>query len=355
VGEWEADGARHGDDVELARELAVTTVVGATGAPAELRERIGGALQTTSPEDIAFSPTSGAYAGIAAAPLSERAQAVLQKYQIVPDDWIDIKPNGQLYLSNMRLRSIFHEAFQFGGWALAPVQANFTPVRVDKTDRYGKAYQHVTLYREYRFYAEGRFQRQMMGAGDYLTNNADANYSDAAEGCESYALNRAGKFFGIASQCWDKAYAEWWKSQFAFKSGDVWKKKAAANKLDPKTATGVANVNPPTEAKRNAGAGPTANPPADTPRADDVAPVSGSTRNETAVIQVGSFGKSWKHGQTPCLMVKDMDGGTWSFRGADVIAVAESAMDNKRRVLIEYLTVGKYRNVVDAQFMDGDE
>src|SRR5262249_9928891 len=133
------------------------------------------------------------YIGVAALPFSEHAQTALAKYQVVPDEWLDVKPNGQVYLSHMKLRMVLNLAFGFGGWGLVPVGAY--KIESDDSD-------HVLVYREYRLYVAGRFVAEAIGAGDYWKNNPEQNYGDACESAQSYALNRLGKPFGIASQCW---------------------------------------------------------------------------------------------------------------------------------------------------------
>ena len=159
-------------------------------------ERMSGAVSDVDP-----------YHGVSSMPFGPEsaAQAVLLQHQHVPDDWIDIKPSGQIYLSHMRLRQVFNTAFGFMGWGIVPIGEY-------QVERDGE---HVTVYREYRCYVHGHFLGQAIGAGDYYTNNPESNYGDACEASQSYALNRFGKPFGIASQCWDKAYVEDWKAKYA--------------------------------------------------------------------------------------------------------------------------------------------
>ena len=177
------------------------------------------ALSTTTPDLTPF-------VGAGARQFPKHVQDVLREYHTVPDEWIDIRPEGHIYLSYTHLQDIFDEAFGFGGWSMVPVGDEFKVERHERKARDGKPpYEHVILYREYRLYALGRFQRQAMGAGDYRTNNPAMNLSDAAEMCESYAMNRMGKRFRIASQCWNKAYAEEWKKKYATQTSDGWKRR----------------------------------------------------------------------------------------------------------------------------------
>lgn len=177
-------------------------------------------------EERGVAVATDPYVGVSAVPFGEHVTAALMKHQTVPDEWLDIKPDGSVYLSHMRARNVLNEAFGFGGWGTVPV-GEFN------VERDGK---HVTLYRAYRFYAHGRFVRECLASGDYWTSNSNSDYADAAEACESYAINRFAKFFGIAAQCWDADYREAWKGRFAHQENNQrtgkmeWKKNAGARK-----------------------------------------------------------------------------------------------------------------------------
>lgn len=264
--------------------------------------------------------TPDPYAGVSAQPLDDRATAVLLKYAVVPDEWIDIKPNGQIYLPHMRLRGVLDEAFGFMGWGLVPV-GEYHVEREPKKGQHGP-YEKVTLYREYRFYVAGRFVRQVMGGGQYMTNNADSNYSDAAEACESYALNRCGKFFGIAGQCWDPDYAEQWKAKYARRDGDKWKKKP---KKDSGAGVGRQAVS------AGASDSPSSDPPTSgrlhetTPPAAPEPDVSTNWK-PTRTIMIASCGpikqaKNKRHYR----QVTSVDGTKYQFWGSGTCQVAELA------------------------------
>lgn len=211
-------------------ETRVAVREGVAADVVEVEDEALPALSTSTPDMTPF-------VGAGALPFPKAVQDVLRKYHNVPDDWIDIRPEGHIYLTYSRLQDIFDEAFGFGGWSMVPVGDEFKVERQQKTDRNNKPYEHVILYREYRLYALGRFQRQAMGAGDYRTNNPAMNLSDAAEMCESYAMNRMGKRFRIAAQCWDKAYSEQWKSKYATNTADGWKKRGSTAATPPPQQT----------------------------------------------------------------------------------------------------------------------
>lgn len=56
--------------------------------------------------------------GLSAAPFSAEQNAILQK-ELDPED-IEVKPDGIVYLPEIKYRRILNKAFQPGGWGLAP-------------------------------------------------------------------------------------------------------------------------------------------------------------------------------------------------------------------------------------------
>lgn len=227
------------------------------------------------------------YVGVSAVPFDEHAQKVLAAHQQVPDEWLDIKPNGNIYLSHMKARAILNQAFGFGGWAVVPVG----DYRVEDS---GKA---VTLYRSYRLYVNGRFVGETVASGTYFKSNYDQDYSDAAEACQSYAINRLAKNFGLAAQCWDKQYGEQWKKNFAAKDSDgKWKKKTPPN-------TGVGAGLTPTQSRVTVS------------QTVDAAPAP-------AVVRLVKATKTGTHDGKPFAIVVDDAGQEWSFVGQDHVKVA---------------------------------
>lgn len=278
---------------------------------------------TAAPVSLAADP----YTGAGSMPFPPNVQAVLKHYHNVPDEWIDIRPEGHIYLSYTHANDIMDQAFGHGGWSMVPVGDQFQVVRQEKTDRSGRKYEHVTLYREYRLYCLGQFVRQAMGAGDYRTNNPAMNLSDAAEMCESYAMNRCAKRFRIASQCWDRAYAEQWKKKYAVETPDGWKKKNAAAR--PTAEPEARNENPTPRERQTA----------TTERTE----TSGSGNKKDAVIAPRGFGKVWAIAG----YVIDDDNQKWTFP-KNLLPIAETAIQNGNRLRVQYETKGTYRNVLKA-------
>ena len=58
------------------------------------------------------------YHGLSAEPFSEKAQAILQAP--IPMNDVEVKPDGIVYLPEIKYRRILNSAFGPGGWGLAP-------------------------------------------------------------------------------------------------------------------------------------------------------------------------------------------------------------------------------------------
>jgi hypothetical protein len=298
-----------------------------------------GAIDVVRPPQQAVTLAADPYVGVSAVPFDEKAQLVLAENESVPDEWIDIRPEGLLYLSHMKARHILNKAFGFGGWAVVPVGE----FRVEEQGN------HIILYRQFRLYVNGRFVGETVASGDYWTNNKSQNYADAAEACQSYAINRLGKNFGIAAQCWDKAYGERWKSKYAHKDGDgKWKKKLVVS-----ADAGAIDPSPEQFDTRT---------PQPSPSNSSTAPASAvSTTNQQAPVAIISAGKQWKYQGLANGMFTDADGKKWKGVG-DVCATLNDAVahyENKGipvMLRLEYKTErdGKYTNrvIVGAEVLN---
>jgi hypothetical protein len=128
----------------------------------------------------------------------------------IPDSDIEVKPDGMLYLPEIKYRRRLIQAFGPGGWALMPTS------KFDMRDN--------TVMRQYALYVGGRFISEAVGEQDYIASNPNMTYATSAEGCKSNALMRCCKDLGIASELWDPGFIEKWKAQFAVK---VWNQKTS--------------------------------------------------------------------------------------------------------------------------------
>ncbi|KAK6957127.1 hypothetical protein Daesc_002412 [Daldinia eschscholtzii] len=127
------------------------------------------------------------YHGLGTSAFSPETAAVLQA-RLHPDD-IEVKPDGIIYLPEIKYRRILNAAFGPGGWGLAPR---------------GQLMVHEKLVtREYALVVHGRFVAQARGEMQYFS---EEGISTAAEGCKSNALMRCCKDLGIASELWDPRF-----------------------------------------------------------------------------------------------------------------------------------------------------
>jgi len=132
---------------------------------------------------------------IAKEPFSKEIADVLLK-PIDPKD-VEIKPDGILYLPEIKYRRIMNQAFGPGGWALLP--------RGD----HGKNGNLIS--REYALFAHGRFVAQ--AKGDHENQMGNFVEGAAEESVKSRALMRCCKDLGVASELWDPVFILDFKSK----------------------------------------------------------------------------------------------------------------------------------------------
>ncbi|KAI2608036.1 Mgm101p-domain-containing protein [Hypoxylon sp. NC1633] len=130
---------------------------------------------------------SQSYHGLGTSAFSPETSATLQA-RLDADD-IEVKPDGILYLPEIKYRRILNAAFGPGAWGLAP--------------RSQLAVHDKLVTREYALIVHGRFVAQARGEQQYFNEDG---VSTAAEGCKSNALMRCCKDLGIASELWDPRF-----------------------------------------------------------------------------------------------------------------------------------------------------
>ncbi|CAN3373256.1 hypothetical protein DIURU_003293 [Diutina rugosa] len=116
----------------------------------------------------------------------------------ISDTDIEIKPDGLLYLPEIKYRRILNRAFGPGGWGLAPRTESLI---IDKQ-----------ISREYALICEGRLVSIARGEQDFFGGNDKV--TTALEGCKSNALMRCCKDLGIASELWDPQFIRKWKQKY---------------------------------------------------------------------------------------------------------------------------------------------
>ncbi|KAF2972588.1 hypothetical protein GQX73_g920 [Xylaria multiplex] len=130
---------------------------------------------------------TNSYHGLGTSAFSAETATILQA-RLDPED-IEVKPDGIIYLPEIKYRRILNTAFGPGGWGLAP--------------RGELMVQDRLVTREYALVANGRFIAQARGEQQYFSEDG---VSTAAEGCKSNALMRCCKDLGIASELWDPRF-----------------------------------------------------------------------------------------------------------------------------------------------------
>lgn len=150
---------------------------------------------------------------------------------IDPED-VEVKPDGIIYLPEIKYRRILNNAFGPGAWGLAP--------------RGQLMVQEKLVTREYALVVHGRFVAQARGEQQYFS---DDGVSTAAEGCKSNALMRCCKDLGIASELWDprfirafmKSHAQqvWVEHATTKKKRQIWLRKDDEVRYPFKKSTGA--------------------------------------------------------------------------------------------------------------------
>jgi len=138
---------------------------------------------------------SKSYSGLSIQPFSKEIATVLMA-PLDPLD-VEIKPDGLLYLPEIKYRRVLNQAFGPGGWGLAPrSETNVGPKVVS---------------REYALVCLGRLVAVARGQQEYFDPSGVPN---ATEACKSNALMRCCKDLGIASELWDPRFIREFKTKF---------------------------------------------------------------------------------------------------------------------------------------------
>lgn len=139
---------------------------------------------------------SDSYHGLGSQPFSREIADIL--LAPIEDQDIEIKPDGLLYLPEIKYRRILNKAFGPGGWGLVPR----TESLITKSQ----------ISREYGLICHGRLISIARGEQDYF--GGEEKVTTALEGCKSNALMRCCKDLGIASELWDPGFIRKWKAKY---------------------------------------------------------------------------------------------------------------------------------------------
>ncbi|KAF9886708.1 hypothetical protein FE257_011222 [Aspergillus nanangensis] len=133
--------------------------------------------------------------GLSAEPFPKEAADILLA-ETDPEE-VEIKPDGILYLPEIKYRRILNRAFGPGGWGLVPRSESIVTPK--------------TVTREYALVCNGRLVSVARGEQDYFSPDG---IPTATEGCRSNALVRCCKDLGIASELWDPRWIRKFKAQY---------------------------------------------------------------------------------------------------------------------------------------------
>ncbi|RMZ71676.1 mitochondrial genome maintenance [Pyrenophora seminiperda CCB06] len=125
-------------------------------------------------------------------------------------DDVEVKPDGIIYLPEIKYRRILNKAFGPGGWGLAPRGESIVTAKV--------------VTREYGLIVQGRLVSIARGEQQYFDPDG---IPTATEGCKSNALMRCCKDLGIASELWDPRFIREFTSKM---TKEVWVEHASTKK-----------------------------------------------------------------------------------------------------------------------------
>ncbi|EUC37145.1 hypothetical protein COCCADRAFT_86310 [Bipolaris zeicola 26-R-13] len=137
----------------------------------------------------------------------EQSEALLAP---VTQDDVEVKPDGILYLPEIKYRRILNKAFGPGGWGLAPRGESIVTAKL--------------VTREYGLVVQGRLVSIARGEQQYFDPDG---IPTATEGCKSNALMRCCKDLGIASELWDPRFIREFTSKM---TKEVWVEHATTKK-----------------------------------------------------------------------------------------------------------------------------
>ncbi|KAK7038021.1 mitochondrial genome maintenance protein [Favolaschia claudopus] len=148
-----------------------------------------------SPPESGTTDWSKSYAGLSEQAFSKEIADVL--LAPLESNDIEIKPDGLLYLPEIKYRRVLNKAFGPGAWGLAPrSETNVGPKIVS---------------REYALVCHGRLVAIARGEQEYFD---PSGIPTATEACKSNALMRCSKDLGIASELWDPRFIREFKAKY---------------------------------------------------------------------------------------------------------------------------------------------
>ncbi|CAK7206575.1 hypothetical protein SEUCBS139899_009371 [Sporothrix eucalyptigena] len=176
-------------------DAATATAVPPASDTAPLPDATGPALGPAADPNAPPVDWSSSFHGLSTTRFPAEVAEVLMT-PIDPQD-IEIKPDGILYLPEIKYRRILNTAFGPGGWGLAP--------------RGELAVGEKIVSREFALVVQGRYVAQARGECGYF--GGEDGVATAGEGSKSNALMRCCKDLGVASELWDPRFIRQFKQE----------------------------------------------------------------------------------------------------------------------------------------------
>ena len=145
--------------------------------------------------DLANNGTT-VYERIGKQPFSEEIAQILMAP--LPDQDIEVKPDGILYLPEIKYRRILNKAFGPGGWCLVPL----SEFKIERG----------SILQEYGLFCRGQFVSQSFGE-QTVDEQGYKSIGSSLEGAKSNALMRCCKDIGIGSELWDPNFIIAWRAK----------------------------------------------------------------------------------------------------------------------------------------------
>lgn len=256
---------------------------------------------------ITDSLPASAYVGASTLSVTREQEAILD--EPVPDNEIDIRPDGLIYVSHEYVRRQLNRAFGRLQWALVPG----SPLVMDGNE----------LYQRWVLLVQGTYVSEALASRKYFANGNQGR-DDVAEAIKSDCLRRCCKDLGIGLEAWNRRRAEHWRRTDAIQvlcttsqgNKKLWRRKDADplnGEIAPPVGAGMENkgradntVPPaPPSAKTEAAPPPqTAPKPAPAPKQAPLK-VAPKPQPTTLTITDGQIRLLWQRAGAAGLVTKD--------------------------------------------------
>jgi len=122
--------------------------------------------------------------------------------QPVNEDWVNIRPDGLIYLPQTFYRKILNTTLGIGQWAVIE-NATYRDKNMD------------IVYYDGSLFIRGKFVSKAVGEARYIEENDRMSWGSVYESAKSDCITRLCKDLGIASELWQPRFIEQWKKKYA--------------------------------------------------------------------------------------------------------------------------------------------